>query len=49
MSSNPPLSVVMPDDVRIVSPALAKYTQASISDDLWRRPELSPRDRSLLP
>ncbi|MBV9610869.1 MAG: carboxymuconolactone decarboxylase family protein [Acidobacteriaceae bacterium] len=48
MSSNPPRSAVTPDDVRIVSPTLAKYTQASINDDLWRRPELSPRDRSIV-
>jgi 4-carboxymuconolactone decarboxylase len=48
MSSNPPRSAVTPDDVRIVSPALAKYTQTSINDDLWRRPELSLRERSIV-
>jgi 4-carboxymuconolactone decarboxylase len=36
------------DDVRRVSPALATYTQATIVDDLWGRPGLSPRDRSIV-
>jgi 4-carboxymuconolactone decarboxylase len=31
-----------------VSPALASYTQSSIGEDLWKRPGLSPRDRSLV-
>jgi 4-carboxymuconolactone decarboxylase len=48
MNSNPPRSAVTPEDVRMVSPALANYTQASLNDDLWRRPELSPRDRSIV-
>jgi 4-carboxymuconolactone decarboxylase len=48
MSSNPPRSAVTSDDVRIVSPALAKYTQASVNGDLWKRSELSPRDRSIV-
>ncbi|MFJ1256639.1 carboxymuconolactone decarboxylase family protein [Cupriavidus sp. CuC1] len=35
------------DDVRAVSPALARYTQDALRD-LWQRPALSPRDRSLV-
>ena len=31
----------------MVSPALEKYTQIAISDNLWKRPDLSPRDRSI--
>jgi len=47
MTSNPQPSVTM-DDVRRVSPALATYTQATIVDDLWGRPGLSPRDRGIV-
>lgn len=36
------------DDVRAVSPALEKYTKISILEDLWKRPGLSPRDRSIV-
>jgi 4-carboxymuconolactone decarboxylase len=32
----------------MVSPALVKYTQRSIIDDLWKRPDLSARDRSIV-
>lgn len=35
-------------DIRAVSPALADYDQARLKDDVWRRPGLSPRDRSLV-
>ena len=31
-----------------VSPALARYTEASVLGDLWKRPGLSPQDRSLV-
>ena len=48
MNSNPPRSAVTPEDVRKVSPALAQYTQDAISNDLWKRPALSPRDRSIV-
>lgn len=48
MNPNPPRSAVTPEDVHIVSPALAKYTQDAISNDLWNRPALSPRDRSIV-
>lgn len=36
------------DDVRSVSPALEHYTTESVLGGLWKRPELSPRDRSLV-
>jgi 4-carboxymuconolactone decarboxylase len=44
----PPQSALTPQDIQAVSPALASYTQKSISDDLWKRPGLSPRDRSIV-
>lgn len=43
-----PHSALTPDDIQSVSPALASYTQKSIGEDLWKRPGLSPRDRSLV-
>jgi 4-carboxymuconolactone decarboxylase len=36
------------DDVRMVAPALARYTQGVLVGDLWKRGDLSPRDRSLV-
>lgn len=36
------------DDVRRVSPALAAYTQEKLLEVVWKRPELSPRDRSIV-
>jgi 4-carboxymuconolactone decarboxylase len=35
-------------DVQAVSPALAHYTEGPLMNGLWKRPELSPRDRSLV-
>ena len=35
-------------DIRAVSPALEHYQQATLKDELWKRPELSPRDRILV-
>jgi len=43
-----PHSALTPDDIQSISPALASYTQRSIGEDLWKRPGLSPRDRSLV-
>ena len=43
-----PHSALTPDDIQAVSPALASYTQKSIGEYLWKRPALSPRDRSLV-
>lgn len=34
-------------DVNAVSPALGLYTQKLLLNELWQRPELSPRDRSI--
>lgn len=36
------------NDVRSVSPALAAYTQEKLVKEVWKRPELSPRDRSIV-
>jgi 4-carboxymuconolactone decarboxylase len=41
-------SAMQTSDLQIVSPALDKYTKAQLLGDLWRRPELSPRDRSIV-
>jgi len=46
--SNPGASALNYDDVRAVSPALEYYTKGSLLDGLWKRPELSPRDRSIV-
>jgi 4-carboxymuconolactone decarboxylase len=48
MNSNPLRSALTLEEIRVVSPALEKYTQIAISDDLWKRPDLSPRDRSIV-
>src|SRR5947209_20600721 len=47
MSTNP-RSALRPEDVRMVSPALASYTRESIDNDLWKRTALSARDRSIV-
>ena len=36
------------DDVRAVAPALEKYTQDRLLGEVWKRPGLSVRDRSLV-
>jgi 4-carboxymuconolactone decarboxylase len=36
------------EDMRAVSPALEQYTKGPLLDSLWHRPELSPRDRSVV-
>jgi len=40
--------IEMKQDVRAVAPALEGYSQNTIMDDLWRRPDLSARDRSVV-
>lgn len=40
--------MVSSDDVRAVAPALEKYAQNRLLGDVWKRPELSPRDRSIV-
>src|SRR5437763_1573372 len=37
-----------PGDVRAVAPALEKYTQERLYSEVWKRPGLSPRDRSIV-
>ena len=41
-----PMSML--DDVRKVAPALEKYTQGRLLDEVWKRPGLSPRDRGIV-
>jgi 4-carboxymuconolactone decarboxylase len=41
-------SVLTYDDVRAVSPALEHYTKGALLDGLWRQPDLTPRDRSVV-
>ena len=36
------------DDVRQVAPALEKYMQNRLLGDVWKRPGLAPRDRSIV-
>jgi 4-carboxymuconolactone decarboxylase len=36
------------NDVRMVAPALAKYTQERLLGEVWKRPGLAPRDRSIV-
>src|SRR4051812_40223546 len=37
-----------PDDVRQVAPALERYTQDRLYGEVWNRPGLTKRDRSLV-
>jgi 4-carboxymuconolactone decarboxylase len=46
MSIIPPMPAR--EDLRMVSPALDRYTNNLIEGDLWKRPDLSPRDRSII-
>jgi 4-carboxymuconolactone decarboxylase len=41
-------SVLSYEDVRAVSPDLEHYTRGPLLDGLWKRTELSPRDRSVV-
>jgi 4-carboxymuconolactone decarboxylase len=41
-------SSLTPEDIRAVSPALDQYTTGALQDDLWQRPDLSSRDRSIV-
>jgi len=38
----------MLDDIHAVSPALEQYTKDRLFGDLWKRPDLSPHDRSIV-
>src|SRR5207247_8082209 len=44
-SSKPMLTL---EDARMVAPALEKYTQDRLLGDVWKRPGLAPRDRSIV-
>jgi predicted DNA-binding helix-hairpin-helix protein len=48
MNSNIPRSALTPEEVRKVAPALEHYTRNIIEEGLWKRPELSTRDRSIV-
>src|SRR5207244_1075520 len=37
-----------PDGIRTVAPALEKYTQDRLLGEVWKRPGLAPRDRSIV-
>jgi 4-carboxymuconolactone decarboxylase len=39
--------MLTPEHLRAVAPALEKYSQSALGD-LWKRPSLSPRDRSIV-
>ena len=41
-------STLTRDEVRSVAPALERYGRETLLGRLWRRPDLSPRDRSLV-
>lgn len=43
-----PKDVLSYQEVGSVSPALEEYTRGPLLNGLWKRPELSPRDRSLV-
>ena len=36
------------EDIRAVAPALENYAEKFVVDDLWKRPGLAPRDRSIV-
>jgi 4-carboxymuconolactone decarboxylase len=40
--------MVTPEDIRAVAPALEKYAQGVLLGDLWKRPGLTARDRSIV-
>jgi 4-carboxymuconolactone decarboxylase len=48
MNSNPPRSALTLEGIRVVSPALERYTRSAIGEDLWKRPDLPARDRSIV-
>ena len=43
-TENPPMRAPWGD----IAPKLAEVTDTILFDDIWRRPELGPRDRSLV-
>jgi 4-carboxymuconolactone decarboxylase len=47
VSGSNALPMLALDDVRMVAPALEKYAQGPLGD-LWKRPDLTPRERSMV-
>jgi 4-carboxymuconolactone decarboxylase len=47
-SSDGAKTISKPEDIRAVAPALEGYAQKFVDGDLWKRPGLSPRDRSIV-
>jgi 4-carboxymuconolactone decarboxylase len=49
-TSKPVSGAPMPtkNDVQSVSPALESYTESKLIGEVWKRPDLSPRDRSVV-
>lgn len=47
-SANANPSTTAKQDVMTVSPALDRYTRDTVRGELWKRPGLSPRDRSIV-
>jgi 4-carboxymuconolactone decarboxylase len=41
-------SMLTREDIRMVAPALDQYTQDRLLGDIWKRPGLTPRDRSIV-
>lgn len=37
-----------PNEVQSISPALQSYTDSKLFGEVWKRPDLSPRDRSVI-
>ncbi|MGZ8322755.1 MAG: carboxymuconolactone decarboxylase family protein [Rhodoplanes sp.] len=48
MSASNAVPMLALDDVRMVAPALEKYTQRAFFGNVWKRPGLVPRDRSIV-
>lgn len=46
--SDPTQAASMLADIHAVSPALERYTRDRVLGELWKRPDLSPRDRSIV-
>ena len=40
--------MLSPNDIRMVAPALERYTQDPLLGGVWKRPGLTPRDRSIV-
>ncbi len=48
MNSNPARSALTVEGIHVVSPVLEHYTRSAISEGLWKRPDLSGRDRGMV-